>query len=512
MAKVKPESSPLRAVLDSLTTDGWVNVLTGLGQLGKDKREGAIICADLLPYNSLAEFYRASDLAARIVDLPADDMLREGAEVRIPDDEEGTEAIDGYLEEREAEGKLIQALKWKRAYGGALILVGANDGSADLSVPLNEKAIRSIDYLNVFDAYEARPMAWEENPAAKNYGEPVQFQINPHIWGAGLKPLQRVHASRCLVFQGPIVNRRQLRTAPSGVAQGWGDSVLVRCGKLIRDYDQAWGGVSNLLHDFAQAVYKIKGLGAALLADKDKSITKRWHMINMARSIINAVMIDKDEEEFERQTTSIAGVPETLLQFQARMAAAADMPIAKLFGVSPGGLGSSGASEDRSWFDAVRQKQKRELKPQFCRLAKLCMLAKDSPTKGTEPENWSVKFNSLWQQTDSEKAEVRLKNAQTDKIYHDLGVASTEDIGTSRWGGDEYGMDLTIDLDALEEREAQAQEMAEATHAATTTNLAEHGQPTPPKPAGTPPGKPPVSDRAARLNLALDNAKGKKGR
>lgn len=479
-------AKPKSTVLDGLTSDSWVNVLTGLGQLGKDKRESAYVVADLMSYDALAEFYRASDLAARIVDLPADDMLREGAEVRIPDDEENTEAIDDYLEERDVECKVIQALKWKRAFGGSIILIGANDGSADLSVPLNEKAIKSIDYLNVFDAYEARPIAWNENPASKGFGETTLFQLNPHVFGAGIPILQRVHASRCVVFQGPMANRRQVRLSGTGVNQGWGDSILVRCGKLIRDYDQAWGGVSNLLHDFSQAIYKVKGLGAALLADKDKSIKKRWHMINMARSIINAVMIDKDEEEFERQTTSISGVPETLVQFQARMSAAADMPVAKLFGVSPGGLGSSGSSEERSWYDAVRAKQKREVKPQLSRIAKLCMLAKDSPTKGVEPEGWNVKFNSLWQQTDTEKADVRLKNAQTDKYYFDMGAASTQDIAESRWGGDEYGMDLSIDLDALEAREAQTQEMADLTHEVTTANLAEHSQPTPPAPAKPP--------------------------
>lgn len=446
-----------RTILDALATDSWVNVLTGLGQIGKDKKESALIRADLLSYPELAEFYRASDLASRIVDLPVDDMLREGTEVRIPEDEETSEEIDAYLEDHEVECTMLQALKWKRAYGGALVLVGANDGSADLSVPLNEKAIKSIDFLNVFDAFEARPVEWNRNPASKGYGQPTVFQINPHVFGSGISTLQRVHVSRCLVFQGPVSSRRQL----VGEANGWGDSILVRCGKLIRDYDQSWSGVSTLLHDFAQAVFKVKGLSSALMSDKDNLVKKRWSMINMARSVINGVMIDKEDEEFSRETTSISGVAETLVQFQARMSVAADMPISKLFGVSPGGLGSSGSSEERSWFDAVRAKQKRELKPQMERLIKLCMLAKDSPTKGQEPENWSLRFNSLWQQTDQEKADVRLKNAQTDKLYFDMNVASSEDIGTSRWGGDEYGMDLTIDLDALEEREASAQEAAD---------------------------------------------------
>jgi len=477
-----------KSIWDGITLDGWVNVLTGLGTI-KDKRTGGAPSIDLMTYDTLATLYRASDLAARIVELPANDMLREGFEARISDDEDATEELGGYLEEREAECALIEALKWKRAYGGAIILVGANDGSSDLSRPLNEEAIKSIDYLNVFDAFEARPDKWEENPLKKDYGKPTIYQINPHLFGGALKALQNVHASRCLVFQGPTVNRKQLRTAPSGVGQGWGDSVLVRCATLLRDYDQAWGGVSTLLQDFAQSVYAIKGLGAALLADKDKTIKKRFQLIEMARSIINATLIDADDEKWERKTTSIAGVPETLVQFQARMSAAAEIPVTKLFGVSAGGLNSNDDTGERGWYDLVRFKQKHEAKAQISRLVKLCMLAKDSPLKGKEPDEWTVHFHPLWQESNSEKAEIRNKNAQTDKIYHDLGVASTEDIGKSRWGGDEYGMDLTIDLDALEEREATAQELADVTHETVTTNLQKHGQETPPKPAPVP-GKP----------------------
>ena len=476
-------------VLDGMSVnDGWTNVLTGLGDVMKDKRMSGAPATIQMDYTTTAELYRGSDLAARIVDVPVNDVLREGLEVRIPDEEDLTEELGAYWEDHEADDALIKALKFSRAYGGSIVLVGANDGSADLSKPLNENNIKTIDYLNVFDAYEAQVEAMETNPLKKGYGRPTMFRINPHL-GSGLSTLQKVHASRCLVFSGPIVNHKQLLSTRSGVSWGWGDSVLIRCAELIRDYDAAWGGVSNLLHDFAQSVYKIKGLGAALLADKDKTIKKRWHLINMARSIINATLIDKDDEEFTRDTVSMAGVPETLKEFQARLSACAGMPITKLFGTSSGGLGSTGEAEDRTWYDYVRNLQKRELKAQANRLTRLCMLAKDAPTKGKEPENWNVCFHPLWQESNMEKADIRLKNAQTDQIYHGLGVASSEDIANSRYGGDEYGMDLVIDLDALEEREAQAQEMADVEHEVTKSNLEEHGQPTPPK-ATPKPGEP----------------------
>ncbi len=488
-----------------ITADGWSNVLTGLGVLGKDKRENTVAVTDTMTYDGLATLYTASDLAARIVDLPSEDMTREGWDINITDDEETSEEMGAALEALDTDSAIEQALKFKRLYGGGAILIGANDGTADLAQPLNLDRLRSVDYLTVFDAFEARPIEWESNPTVKGFSEPTLFQLNPHGILTAVPTLQKVHASRMLVFRGPIANRRRLRNANAGISAGWGDSVLIQIARLIRDYDGAWGGVGNLLTDFAQSVFKIKGLANALMADKDLTIKKRMQMINLGRSMINATMLDADKEEYDRKVTSMAGVPDVLREFKERVAAAAGMTSAKLFSSSPGGLGASGAGDnsDRAWYDKVRAYQKRQIKPQLIQLCKAVMASKEGPCAGVEPEHWSPIFRSLWQMTDVEKSQVRLAVAQTAQIYVNLGAASALDVAESHLSGDEYSLDLKVDLDALEEREAQAQEMADVTHEATVTNLQEHGQTTPPAP---PKVAPPTKDRAERLKAALAKA------
>jgi hypothetical protein len=66
-------------------------------------------------------------------------------------------------------------------------------------------------------------------------------------------------------------------------------------------------------------------------------------------------------------------------------------------------------------------------------------------TSGGEPENWGIKYRSLWQPTDSEKAEVRLKMAQVDRAYIDMGVLNASDVLASRFAGDEYSLDTTVE-------------------------------------------------------------------
>lgn len=505
MKKIKKTKDPKAAKPE---VDGWANITTGLGVAGKDKRESAVPEVDLMDYGSLGQLYRGSDLASRIVDLPAEDMTREWGDVRIPEDEELSEEVGEAMEDLDTDAAFLQAMKWKRAYGGSVIFIGANDGVADLSKPLNEDNLQSIDSLNVFDAFEARPLAteWQDNPVKPDFGQPTKYQLNPHIFAAQIKPLQEVHASRFLVFQGPLSNRRQLRNGGLGIAAGWGDSVLVRLVKHIRDYDQAWGGVSHLLTDVAQDVIGMADLANMLLADKKNTILKRLQMVQLSRSIVNATIVDKENESFERKGTPLAGVADILREEMDRISAACGIPTVVLFGVSPGGMNATGENDMQIWYDAVAAMQRRELKKNVKRLTKLVMLCKDGPTAGKLPESWSFKFRPLWQQSDAEKATTRLANAQSDQIYLAAGVVSTEDVAVSRFCGDEYGTDLNVDLDALEEREAQAQELSDATHEATVGNLTEHGQATPPKPAPVPPGKP-VKDAASTVFKIKDRVR-----
>src|SRR5262249_53791467 len=70
--------------------------------------------------------------------------------------------------------------------------------------------------------------------------------------------------------------------------------------------------------------------------------------------------------------------------------------------------------------------------------------SKTGPTKGKEPENWSIKFRPLWQLDELQQADVRLKQAQADDIYLRRGVAQPADIATSRFGGDTYSVETHL--------------------------------------------------------------------
>jgi len=225
---------------------------------------------------------------------------------------------------------------------------------------------------------------------------------------------------------------------------GWGDSVLSLVWDALRIFNQSWLGVGYTMLDFSVAIMKIKGLASILAANSPEAVANRAQAVELGRSIAKTILLDS-EEEYERKTTTLAGVPDVLGQVMHRLAAAARMPISKMFGQSASGLNATGEGDARNWYDAVAAYQEDSVRPAYEKLLKLLFASKTGPTKGIEPENWALKFPPLWQSTAKEQAETRKIVAETDAINYDMGLVTSEELRTSRFGGEEYSAETEID-------------------------------------------------------------------
>mgnify|MGYP000974685349 FL=1 len=325
------------------------------------------------------------------------------------------------------------------------MLVGADDGVLDLSQPLNTGRIRDIGFLTVFDPTEFTVLEYSGSVGAADYAEPLMYSITPRIVSADpLLPgmLNRVHASRVIRFSEPVLSRLTLQ-----VNRGVGDSIYESVWNTIRDFDAAYSNAGALVEDFAQAVFKIKGLADAIASDKAGLIRDRLAMMDYSRSVMRAVALDAETEDFERKPTPLSGLPDLLDRFANRVAAATQIPVTILMGQAPAGLNATGDADVRTFFDFVASLQERDLLPALERLVTLVMLSKRGPTAGVEPENWSIQFRPLWQASDAETATTRKAVAETDQIYLTAGVLSADEVRESRFGGDTYRIETSIESD-----------------------------------------------------------------
>lgn len=434
----------------AVRSDGWQSALSGIGNSSHDKRLSHSFLAPAIPYQNLIEMWRADDLAARAIEGPPADSFRQGYEIVIGDEskyEKLKEEVEDKLQELKVDSIVERAFAMERALGGAAILLGVDDGQ-ELKRPLKLERVSGIEWLTLLEPMEIEPARFYEDPKHKKYGEPEYYQLRTYQSpGSGLAPVegraappntnQLIHESRLIVFSGIKVSRYQVVTRD--VNQFWGDSILVRLIEILRDFNVAWHSAGIIVTDFSQAVYQIENL-MQLVAKSPEKLRARMQALELARSTARAVLIDT-KEKFDRQSTSVAGLPDLLHQLSLRLAAAIDMPLSLLMGQAPKGLGADSEGDLRLYYDKIRSFQKRKVAPILKIIAGMVM--KSTRERGI-PKKWSILFNPLWQLTDAEIAEARLTQARTDSMYIKMGAITPDEIRNSRWKGG-YSFETQID-------------------------------------------------------------------
>lgn len=420
--------------------DSWESAMAqggGFNQIGVDKRMLQMFTADQTNHVENTELWRGDDLGGRIVETIPNEMMRQGFTLTIEDDQdsEDSKKVMSYLEDLDIYRILWTALCFERAYGGAAILLGVND-LQQLAQPLNPDAIVKMDWMEVFEPIEMQAITWQTDPTKKGFGQPLTYRLNPISPGGASASGVEIHVSRLIVFPGIRVSRRQVTTQA-----GWGDAMLTRCRAVLRDFQMAWNAAGILVNDFSQSIYKIKGLAELISLDKDAELKKRIAIMEYGRTVARAMVLDADGEEFERKTTNITGLPELLTQFATRLAAAADIPVTLLMGMSPAGLNATGDSDIRTFYDRVASMQVRKLRPAIERLSRIAF----SVLEIDMPDNWHVDFNPLWQPTEAEQATARFTQMQTDVGYITNSVLSDREVRLARFGGAKYNFQTQID-------------------------------------------------------------------
>lgn len=455
MRKGKPSVNPKGRGgnrLDSdkavMRADGWYSMITGIGTNAYDKRLGADFCADTVSYALAVDLMRGDDIAHRAVRIPIEDALRNGFDfTAVADDDdldtkELQEEIEAGWETLDLMGVIAEAMCYEGSFGGASVLLGVDDGQKDLSIPMNLRSVRGLEFLNIFEPRECIPAYYYADPRKPNYGRPSHYQLSPYspgrdIDGGGDTETIFVHESRLLIFPGIKVTRDILNENA-----GWGDSKLTMMAGVLRDFNMSWAGTGVLINGYGMGTYKMDGLGE-LLSEQggEKLVQEKLKAMELARSVVKATLIDA-KDEYVQHAVNVTGLSELLKSFMSRMSSAAGgMPITKLFGVAPAGLNSSGDSDIDQWDDRVRSIQQAKVVPHIKRVTEVLLHVKKSKTK-----SWVITPRALRQQTDQEKAETRNKQADTDTKYIQAGVVSPEEIALSRFGGDAYSLETVIDF------------------------------------------------------------------
>lgn len=410
--------------------DGWSNVMTNIGVEGKDKRLASTVSSTNLSSGYLRDFYRGDDIAKKIIDREPNEMTREGFDLVIENNEgDLAEQVQDQLDGLQIETKMNEAMKWAKLFGGSALLFSVKGQDPEKPLDLTKKN-GGIEYAIVCTRDELKPGSkLDTDPASENYRHPVYYFLRQD-------EKARIHYSRLIKFHGQKLDYEGMKSN-----KFWGHSILENLFGPVRNFNTSNDNVSLILDDFIKDIYKISGLINMMSTDgSEKLLIKRLQLIAQKRSLLNAIIVDSEDESFESVTTNVTGIKDLLQIISSRLVAATDIPHTILFGEGPnGGIGTEGNSEKRDWYDHIKNQQEQIYRPALEKIIDIILLS----ITGKLPK-YTLTFRPLWQPTQKEILEARNIQSQIDERYYGMGAVSTDEVRQSRFGYGDYSFETKL--------------------------------------------------------------------
>jgi hypothetical protein len=229
---------------------------------------------------------------------------------------------------------------------------------------------------------------------------------------------RKTHCTRMLTFVG--------REVPDLLkpAYNFGGISLTQ---LMQPYVAFWlrtrKSVNDLINNFSITVIATD-MSATLEEGSDgSSFLNRLKLFIQSRSNQGIGAINKDTEEVVQVNTPLSGLSELQAQSQEHMAAPGHIPLIKMFGITPTGLGATGEGEIQCWYDWIGAYQNKFYGPHYDKL----LIIAQCDLFGKVDDDISYEWVKLDEPTAKELAEIRKSDADAGTGYINAGVISPDE-------------------------------------------------------------------------------------
>lgn len=431
--------------------DGYVNMMTRYGTQKDASERYKFVPEDAVPDELLTMYYEGNGLFAKIIDTPAEEAIKHGFELKDVSDQTVEDFYTEALDELDWEETAMTAIKWARLFGGSLAVMLINDGRG-LDEPLDWRHIQSIDDIRVFDRSVIQPdytTLFNYDPRdpfstrGSRLGLPEYYQIFSKYGSF------TVHDSRCLVFQNGILPEN----TTNSIYQLWGVPEYIRLHRAIRDAEVAHRSAPEMLDRSVQPVYKMNNLSAELATEEGENmVLRRLQAIDMARGLLNSLIIDANGEDYDFKTFQFSGINDVVSASCNMLSALSNIPQTILFGQSVGGMSSTDDTSMENYYNYIERIQRRMLKSNLRYLLSIIFQAGLATGEVDEVPKIKIKFNPLWSLSDVEQADLEQKReqtkftrAQTAQIYVNMQAIDPSEVRQKLADSEEFDVEAMLD-------------------------------------------------------------------
>ena len=447
--------------------DGFINLLTNYGTQRDSSEHYVYQNEDPIMDDELERFYEGNGLFSRIIDLPAEEAVKHGFEIKDLADGKTKDFFEECLDELDWDENCMTAVKWARLFGGSIAVMLIDDGKG-LDEELDWENIKSIDEIKVYDRSLLVPdyasmYEYESNDPSgargSRLGLPRSYMVTSKYGTFN------VHESRCLIFQNGVLPER----TTNQIYQMWGLPEYIRIHRAVRDVEVAHGMAPKMLDRSVQAIYKMQNLAMEMATEEgEENILKRLQIIDLARGLLNSIVLDAEGEDYDFKSFSFTGVSDVINTTCNYLSAITNIPQTVLFGRSPAGMNATGDGDMENYYNYVERIQKRMIKKNLRYLLAIIAKAGIRSKEIDEIPPLKVEFNSLWSMTEQEKvaldlqkAQVAQTNANTANVYIQAQVIDPSEVRKKLADDGDFDIETMLDDytdEELEENAPQGQE------------------------------------------------------
>lgn len=360
---------------------------------------------------ALSEAYVELGLVKTVVDVPVDDAFKGGIKIESkqlsPDQ---LKQLHDLQTREDDEGKLSQAKKWNRLFGGAGVLVLTDQ---DPSSPLDVNALSNakLEYraVDMWELYFDLQNMEGYDPAIQN----EKFEYYSYYG-------QKVHKSRVFPMRG--------QTAPSFLRprlRGWGFSVVESIVRSINQYLLGTQLIYELLDEAKIDVFGLKNLTNTLLAPNGTArVAERIQIANREKNYQHALVMDA-EDNYDQKTLTFSGVADIMREIRMQVASELRMPVTKLFGTSDsGGLNNTDQNDMENYNNMLEGSVRKDAKLDYLKMTEYrCM-----QLFGFIPDDLSAEFQPLRELSAEQKSKIDAETRNGLLALFTAGVISLEEI------------------------------------------------------------------------------------
>ncbi|MBB4569219.1 hypothetical protein GGE67_000729 [Rhizobium leucaenae] len=318
----------------SMVRDGLMSLASRMGT-ERDKAASAFYTQPILTDEQIIAAYRGSWLPRKIVDIPALDSCRKWRNWQAESDQIG--AIEAEERRLNLRGKVLEASKKGRLFGGAALFIGTGDTDPSLPLEVERVGKGGLKHLTVLTRRQLAAGEIDRDPTSEWYGRPKCYTLT----GANGSQVA-IHPSRLVIFNGAMAPDEDFGGTLGQRGHGWGESVLTATFDAIKNADSTAANIASLIFEAKIDIIKVPQFSANIGNQAyEDAVLRRYTLANTIKGVNGTLILDS-EEEYDSKSAPLAGLTDILMAFMQIVSGAADIPVTRLLGQSPAGLNATG--------------------------------------------------------------------------------------------------------------------------------------------------------------------------